>query len=363
MANATPAMHKDFPRWHSNVSVGADIERKNARWTAVHALAKSADRHMVEALVRLAFNTTRQAPSDPCLAKIHEAFQNADDTFDPRNAGRELKVYAGACLQLLFEDEFDVGAAAALSVTTAAFVGARIPDLPLDLVALAEAAISKIADANRARPTLAICGEAPKFDIDTAIEKVQTEFNGDSVAQALTTTAQSFKAALTGLMTSQAKAMAAVDRFIHVQDEELQMLSWLTGGWSFDLDRAFSGIVSESQPLLFAKELADSTTLLPGPRSIKALLVRAGLKERKKLTIAQAINAMEENWLSDLANENSSSVTTPLHFAIRRQMETSGGDAWIQNWAAVVGCDGDRPISSVTLAVQFYRERLLFLFE
>lgn len=363
MADSAPAMHVDFPRWHSDVTVGTDTERKNSRWAAVHALAESADRHMVEALVRLAFNTTRHAPSNHCLAKIHEAFRSEDDTFDSKNANRELQVYAGACLQLLFEHNSDVGAAAALSVTTAAFIGARTPNLPFNLVTLAETALARIADANRARPALAINGEMPKFNIDAAIAKVRAELNGESVAQAFTSIADSLNIALKTLSTRQMDEFSAVDRFIRVQDEELQMLWWLTGGCSFDTDYTFNAVASEAQPLLFAKELADSTTSLPGPRSIKALLLRTGIKERKKLTVAEAINAMEANWLSGLADESPSPVTTPLHFAIRRQMETDGGDAWVQNWAAVVGSDGARQIPSVPLAVQFYRERLLVLFE
>jgi hypothetical protein len=362
MADTEQAMHRDFPRWHAAVALGSEFERKKARWSAISALAENADRPMVEALVRLAFQIERHPPAKPCLDKIHEAFLAADDTFDPKNAARELQVFAGACLQLLLEQKNDIGAAAALSVTTAAFAGARIPSLPLDLVALAETALIKIADANRTRPALAISITAPEIDVEAAIDKVRREPSWESVAQALTSTASSFSAALQALAARQAGAIKAVDQFIQIQDEELQMLWWLTGGRSFDLDCAFDAVAVEAQPLVLAKELADSTTLLPGPRSIKALLARAGLKERKKLTVAAAINATDASWLSGLVDENPSPVTAPLHFAITRQTEAGGGETWVPNWSTVVGVDGARQIPSVVLAVQLYRERLLVLF-
>jgi len=359
MADTAPTMHEDFPRWHAVVTVGDDVERRAARWAAVHALAESADHSMVEALVRLAFATARHQPAKDCWAKIVEAFRHADDTFDPKNAAREMQVYAGACLQLLFEQGTEVGAAAALSITTAAFVGGRTPDLPLDLVGLAEAALTQIADARRVRPTLAISGDVPKFDSETAVNKMRAEFTGEVVAQALASVGNSFSAALKILATRQAAAIADIDRFIQVQDEELQMLWWLTGGRSVGLDCPFDEIASEAKPLVLSKELSDSTTLLPGPRSIKALLMRAGMKERQNLTVPAAINATEAEWLSVLDNDNPSPVTAPLHFAISRQTEAGGGETWVPNWSAVVGVDGERQISAVALAVQFYRERLL----
>src|SRR5436309_8856568 len=121
MLGATPAMHKDFPRWYAAVAVGGDTERRAARWAAVHSLAENADISTVEALVRLAFSTTRHPADSRYLLEVHETFRSTDDSFDPKNAIRELQVLAGASLWLLCERNDDIGAAAALSVTTAAF--------------------------------------------------------------------------------------------------------------------------------------------------------------------------------------------------------------------------------------------------
>ncbi len=366
MVGETLEMHRDFPRWYAALAIGNDEERRDARWAGVNAVAEKADRAMVEALVRLAFQTPRQPPSNHSMAKIHETFREQDDTFDSNGTAREMQVLAGACLALLFEQEDEIGAAAALSVATAAFAGARTPNLPLDIVMLAEAGIERIANAKRIRPTLSVGSEAPKFDFEAAANKVKSQQSWEAVGEAFTLAADSARTALNALAKRQMNEIRAVDRFIQIQDEELQMLWWLMGGRSFDLDCTFEQVATEAQPLVFATELADSTAILPGPRpqSIKFLLVRAGLKERKKLAIAAAINAAETSWLSVLVEEmNPSPVTAPIHFAIKRQIEAGGGETWIPNWAAVVGVEGSRQISTIALGTQFYRERLLVRFE
>ena len=183
--------------------------------------------------------------------------------------------------------------------------------LPMDLPALAEAAIERLADANRTRPSLnaLVRAEAPKFDFETAATKAK-ESNWEAVGQAFTLAANSVRTAITALAARQASATRAIDRFIQVQDEELQMLWWLIGGRSVTLDCAFDAVPADAQPLVFASELADNTASFPGPRSIRPLLTRAGLKERKKLTLAAALGATPATWLEPLVGESNPSPVT-----------------------------------------------------
>ena len=154
-----------------------------------------------------------------------------------------------------------------------------------------------------------------------------------------------------------------MNTFVRVQDEELQMLWWLTGQRSEDLDCAFGAVAADAQSLVFAKELADHTEFLPGPASVKGLLSRAGLKERKKIAISTAINAADSAWVRKFVPEGEPSpVSTPIHFGIKRQLETGQGEAWIAGWAAAVGVKATLAVSPLGLGVLFYRERLLLLF-
>jgi hypothetical protein len=356
MADERSPMHKDFPAWSANLVLGTDDEWERARWATVDILAKDADSQTVEALVRLAFGS-RHAPVKVSLDKIYQAFLDSDSAFDPKKAARELEVFAGACLQVLFDRGGTMGARAALRVLTTSFLGARVPKLPINLVALAETAVAQIAEERRARPKLTIDASG-NFGIVAAIEKLQGEDNTDNAAAALTALYKGYQ----HVLRQQNDSIRSIDRFLQAQAEELDMLWWLTGGRSLDLDIGFGSVGADAQPLLFSRELADRTTSLPGPVSIKAILLRAGIGERKKLTVPAAVIAMDTAWLSEAAAEEASSVTMPLHFAISRQLESGKGDAWVQGWSAVVDVESERRVGAADLAIQFYRESLLALF-
>lgn len=362
MADVEAPMHTDFARWHGTVGLGDDQPRRQARWQGLSAIIGEASRGDVEALVRLAFRT-RQVPAPSDLQKIRQAFKEADDAFDMHGNDRELQVLAGASLAVLMERGSDIGATAALAVTTTMLGGARAADLPMDLGILAEGAIDRIADENRKRPTLAnyTSPKVPKLGFEEAVAKVREQPNAEGFAQALNLAADATRGAIEAMAQRQASAVRAMDRFVRVQDEELQMLWWLTGQRSWDYDRGFEAVPVDAQPLVFAKELADSTEFLPGPPAVRALLSRAGLKERKRIAIPAAINATDPVWLQRvLAETDPSPASAPLHFAIKRQLETGAGDAWVAGWAAATGVIPTHALSPLTLGTLFYRERLFF---
>jgi hypothetical protein len=365
MANAqSPAMHSDFPRWYGAVGLGEDEARWQARWAGLRAVVDETDRSDLEALLRLAFKT-RQPGTAASVQKIRKAFKKADATFEMQGNDRELQVLAAVALAAIMDDGSALGAIAALSITTAALDGARSPNLPMALPVLADVALERIAEANRKRPSLnaPAVPDAPKIDFEKAATKAR-EHTGEAVAEAFTLAAASTHSAVSVMARRQASAMRALERFISVQDEELQMLWWLIGQRSEDLDRTFDQVPANTQPLVFAKELADSTVDLPGPASIKALLSRAGLKGRGKVSIATAINAADPSWLEGFMPQiEPSPVSTPIHYGIQRQTEIGDGDAWIAGWAAAVGVPATIAVAPLTLGLLFYRERLLLLFD
>ncbi|WP_160121361.1 GTPase-associated system all-helical protein GASH [Rhodovarius lipocyclicus] len=365
MANAQlPAMHADFPRWHTAIGLGDDEARRQARWAGVSTIAADGDSMNIEALLRLAYKS-RQPAAAAQVAKIREAYKVADPAFEMSGNDREMQVLAGAALAELMNRGGVAGAEAALAVSGAALGGARKANLPIDLLVLAEDALDRLADSARTRPSLKMHTqtEAPKLDFAKAIAKAQEAPNGPGFAEALVLAAEATRAALTIMTRRQTSAVNALDAFISVQDEELQMLWWLIGQRSEDLDCAFDAVPDAAQALVFAKELAGHTNESPGPPSIKGILSRAGLKERRKFPLATAINAVDPAWLASVVPEKElSPVSTPIHFGIKRQLETGAGDAWVAGWAAAVGVPPTLAFSQLALGVQFYRERLLVLF-
>lgn len=365
MADAAQPMHQDFTRWYATVSLSDDTARRDARWEGVLKVVADVDKKTVEALLRLAFGG-RASPAPQAVQSIREALRSADETFEMSGNDRELQVLAGAALAVLMEDsDNSTGEIAALGVTTASLAGARKPDLPMNLSALGEHAIASRAERNRRRPELSsyFSGEPTKIEFDKAAEKVREQFDPEGVAQAFALAAENAKAGMRTLAQRQARALRAFDGFIRIQDEELQMLWWLIGQRSQVYDCAFDDVPVDARPLVFASELANCTGILPGPPSVKALLSRAGLTERRKLVITAAVNKPRADWLEQLVNVDLSPLSTPVHCAIKRQLETGPGEAWVPGWAASCGVDAKYALPSLTLGELFYRERLLLLFE
>lgn len=365
MANTKPLpMHPDFARWHAFIGLGDDESRRQSRWAGVSVVVQAADSKDIEALIRLTFKS-RQPAAAAQVQKIREAFKTVDATFEMQGNDRELQVLTAISLAALMNQGDSKGAEAALAVTTASLAGARKPDLPMDLHVLAEGAIDQIAETNHKRPNLSAytSTNAPKFDFEISAAHARATPSWEGVAQAFTKAAEAASAAFVQIARRQANAMHAMDNFLRVQDEELQMLWWLTGQRSFDHDCTFDKVPENAQPLVFGKELADCTTCLPGPASVKALLSRAGLNDRKKIVLSGAISAADAAWLQTLAPDGEpSQVSTPIHYGIRRQLETGAGDTWIPGWAAAVDVAPNFAASPLTLGLLFYRERLLLLF-
>lgn len=354
---STP-VHPDFARWYSAVGLGDDESRRKGRGEGVRLVAERANNPMVEALIRLAFKS-RQTASESAVKEIRGILKEADETIEMQGNDRELQILAGASLAVLMESESESAAYAALAVTTTAFAGARKTDLPMDLAGLAEAALLRIAATNRERPDLSShLPDDDDLDFDAIPELVRKDQSMAGVILALEMVAETMGEAV----ERQSETLQAMDTFIRIQDEELQMLWWLTGQRSKDCNCAFSDIPAEAQPLVFGAELADATQILPGPPSAAAMLSRAGVKDKKKIAVSSAINASAQAWLRQLLGDrNPSPVTMPLHNAIYRQLETGPGETWVAGWVSATGVGDNQTLPGLTLGTLFYRERLLIL--
>jgi hypothetical protein len=348
-------------QWIRELEIGRDPAGLARRRAGVDALLKGANTADVESLVRLAF-ATKQAPPPEGAARIRQAFTASDDTFASQGNDREMQLLSAAVLTDLFLRTGNVASIAAMATSTAAGLGRPRPDLPLDLPETAEAAMQAQAEGRRRRPDLsALRGTAfPKAEFDKAPAKVQAQGDFTGVIAALTAVTEASKVAFDAAAKHVNDGLTAANAFIAIQDEELQMLWWLTGGRSWDLDRLFAQVPVEERTLVLAKELAGLTLYPPGPPAIKALLARGGVEDKEDVTIAGCVNACDKDWLQSLVDgKDPSPITRPLHFAIKRKLETDDKTAWIAGWSAVTGLDAAKKHSALHVGLLFFRERLL----
>ncbi len=354
-------LNDNFPIWYQEVSIDADDAHRSMRLAGIARLIEDADRDLIECLVRISVAIDRQEPAQPDLARVRDFFREADPTFDVANSERELQILAAATLVDLFAQSNHLGDIAALSVSTASVDGFRKLELPMDLRSLAEATLDARSVDARERPSLDDLSKSTTFKIGDGLN---VESEGAAViavdSSHLLAMAKEVQSALRSIALKQAKTVNALAKFVEVQDEELQVLWWFIGGRSTSLDCDFGKIPAAAKPLVFGKELADETYVLPGLRTIRSLMLRAGLKENSKVLIPDAVNGADTKWLKSFIGEKiCSPVTQPLHFAIERRLEVDDEKSWVDAWVTLTGIDAKQKVDSLTLAELFYREQLL----
>jgi GTPase-associated system helical domain len=352
---------EDLPRWLHGLEMNSDAEWQEKRRAGVDALTKQLTRQDVEAVVRLALKSKHQSASD-AIGRVRLPFKTADETFPSSGNDREVQLLCGATLAELLRRPGDLASVAALAVSTATSLGVNKAQLPFDLAEASEAGIQRQAELHRRRPDLSRLPIVafPKGEFDKATQKFQSQVDLANVVPTLSLLIDACKAAFDALQKRCSDGLAAAGSFVAIQDEELEMLWWLVGDRSVDLDRPFAKIAREERPLVVAKELAQMTLYVPGPTAIKSLLARSGLKDTEKVTIPACVNACDADWLRPLVDAaEPSPVTRPLHLAIKRKLETLDNDSWVAGWAATAGVGADQKFSAQHLGMQFYRERLL----
>ena len=354
-----PPMYDEFARWYGSVNLGDDQKVPRARWKGITTIVREADRNTIEGLLRLV-HQSRQRPAPNVVDKIRQAFKRADAAFEMIGNDHELRVLAASCLAVMMKTDDFIGAVAAVTATTAGFGGVRRPDLPMDLSALGEIAIIRLGDIHCVRPSLEDYMRVPRVDLN--LHKAVTEYSAGNIEEAFKIVSAKVRGAVNKLAHTQASAVREIGRFLSIQDEELQMLWWLISHRSTVLDCSFSDVAVHVRPLVIASELAEHTVFLPGPPSVNGLLSRAGLKEEESVRVVNAVSEADFDWLETLVAEvEPSYVSTPLHAAIKRQLETGRGTKWVPGWAASAEVEDDYTMSCLALGNLFYRERLLFL--
>lgn len=371
--SSTPVnMLDEFPVWMHEFELGGDAAARLRRWDGVRDITGKAAKEFIEPLVRLAFKSViRSKPNSVVLTHIVEAFRQADPESPVDPSGREIEVLAAACLVVLIgsNEDMELATTSALAVATASVCMARRPNLPMDLADIASMQLRKLSETNSRRPDFShyLDMTVSPLSLDNATQQFRAAPTPDGFAAAMKTTGEATTNALKVLLRNQQRALDATVKTMAMQDEELQMLWWLIGGRSWDLDCPFEKVNVETRTLVMAKELADKTNIHPGPASIKGLLSRASVGDAK-MSIQIAIMATESDattirWLTslldDIGDEEPSSITLPFHLAIKRQMEAGSGDSWVAAWSGAAGIPADFTCSQLQLAEHFYRERLL----
>jgi hypothetical protein len=349
--------------WMKELSFEEAPQTLQLRENAAKVMTDNLTTEQIEDLVRLAFGMKPRADC-ALMTQLIKACQDSDPSFPQFDNDRQLTLIGGMVLDRCMSDvSIDgIGVLCALAVVTASVAAKRDLKLPVNLPALATAALDKATHAGRSRPDLSKAANGITSTPTPTAPKIEA-VDAPSIQAAFTELTASVKTYTTKITRQFTAALSSTDRYLQLQDDEMQMLWWLIGERSWQLDCCLSEVSDGIRPLLIAEELAGITRILPGPLSIQSLFARAGVVATEETTLPQQIAAVtaDSDQLRKIVPETSfSSLLYPLHFGIERQMENGPGDQWVTAWRNKTGLPDALILRPIDFATQAYRERMLF---
>ena len=151
-----------------------------------------------------------------------------------------------------------------------------------------------------------------------------------------------------------------------LQRKENDILWWLVGGYSNDLERPFDGMSGAVAATIAGKELADHVIHLPGPLSVGNILHRV-IKRTKPNDVAVSLESLlpelPMHWRQELVAESSDRVLRycPLIAAIGHCVAMEDNSSWLTPFSKQFPHSTKLEIVPAVLAYQMYRERMLLL--
>lgn len=357
-------MHPNFADWYRPATFGQNRETFDLRWQGVEATINGLNLQIAMELVRLAFGRPSVSTKDVDTFRQH--FKAVDPTFLTTENDLEVQALAGSVLALLCIDKKYGRSEVPLSILTASACKTRAPKLEFDLMGMAIERLRLDGIHARNRPAMSELKEFSfKKDFTETIAALAASPDFPTAAEALKQIGVNIEHLLSDVQNNINNESALQRKILTIQDEELQMLWWMVGGWSQMWDTAFGNLDSQARPILLAKEAADMTEIFSESPGLKAIFCRVGIDESTKLTIPDAVNACGVEHLTTLAPKSTPCSTIfPMHSAIFRALETGADRTWIAAWSKTSGIDEETPVVPLELALQFHRElKLRTVFE
>lgn len=356
-------MHKDFAEWYRIVAIEPNEEKLTKRWAAIeewHGEMFENTEHLLD-IVRVFL--ARPLDDQNSIDEFVAFMQRHDAAFPQRNE-LELRVLAGAaivkCLSDLDTAEENPSAIiAGLAILVGSFQREIEPSPLQEIEELARHHFGNFEDQVRSRSH----GLSSSIS-DEKTKKLLKQFSsappGDH-SQLYNAILPVLQAALESAEKADS-TIEAIQHDLRCVDEECDMLWWLEGGCSRDLNEAWSSISKDAVPVVAAKELADLTTMIPGPRHSKALLqkVASGVA-CNELVFGDAINSVPVDWLNEAIKPLSKVKAfdlTPVWFALTKRAETDDS-AWQSYFEKMSGIPTTKRLNAYDLAQQTYTEALL----
>lgn len=336
-------MHKNFGEWYRQVSIPCTDDSLKKRWVGVESWVKTS-RGDVAALLETV-RIFRGLPEKTSREAFLEAFRKQDATFAQRDNAHEQQVLAGAalvhCVGTRGRPNDEGGLRTAILAATALEASSlRVVEVNKTLdeqVGEVRAGLHAMAREQRRRrqfETLLLSAE----EEDEFKKTIATNVSDHSQLRV------SFEKAFQMLLIAVNRSESALDAAAHglrCADEETNILWWLAGGSSKDLNKPWSAL-KDAAPLIAAWELADLTDVALGPQDAAALLERVLAEAKGNKNEDQAlslyVNAVPDALVkARVAKFDAQALDlAPLSLALSKRVE-GNSTSWLPFFESVSG--------------------------
>jgi hypothetical protein len=374
-----------FADWCRIVDPNPRADTLATRWNVIEALSERAYVALVLDLVRL-YTGARQRDV-PSAAPFVAEFKKADPTLPIKGNDELVRILAGATLAAVITDRDAVADSTALALVSARFAGHGgtpvNPDLEEDtdryLIVRSRQARSPDSQVRKGTPVasrikkivipdLAKLGQMASVhhyeEYNTAATSIQA-YAGDMTKVLGKLRDLIAEAVADDAVLPSANGLEQLPEWKSTK-EELNILWWLYGESSRDLELPTANLSVDTFTLPAGKELADLTTLLPGILSADAMLRRAlrgtGGALDAPVGLHALVDAPGSDWCRATVEATDAPPTSlgtlaPLHLALRRSV--SDGHGWLPAFLGALGLADEPHLLPVAAAHQIYTERLL----
>lgn len=355
-------MDINFGEWYRTAHLQPDDKLLKKRWKGIQNFSKNLTGLGILDLAHL-FHA-RSPRGLHFQEQFRAAFFNADNAFQMQGNDCELAVLAGATLACVIDGkDSSLGDVAALAIVCPSFQGKAKTAMVPDIQKRARKYLIQ-RSANLRTSAGATRKHIPTPQIDDSLKAISEAFSTNTLTNVATPLTDLLKK-LGTVLQKVVESTNQLQRNQPLYREESDMLWWMQGKHSRDLEVSLDQINLAAASILAGKELADLTKVLPGPFAAQAILYQILLREgsdiHTEVTLSSAINELSrewrQRWIQGLGNSKTIDLC-PVSFAVKKSLEANNARSWSAAFKKTTTLNTSVRIKPVRLAVQVYEESL-----
>ncbi|WP_219097711.1 GTPase-associated system all-helical protein GASH [Pseudomonas sp. UMAB-40] len=350
---------------YGKFGLATDAALIEARGVGVEAAAAALNVDGIPELLRYIFGLVR----DGAPPAFFEAFSQKDPTFDVQPADKEAILLATSIASYELENETNVSGMLALCLMTASMGGLRKPVLDEQLLVLAERTLAEAQGQSNVVPSVRTAPKQPKAlaEIVVALDAATNQQHLHVAKASVMGSVQELIKYVESAASASAKADNETLAYVTALERELRTHWWVTGGWSTDAAKPFRQIATVEAALRAGRELFDKNPTKLGLFAAPALLSlvvesgrQGGLED---VSIIEAATNLNRAWRNETYGAIAvGKIADLLPFSAAQGLAADSADAedWHPRFKRLTNIDPSTTLNPLDLALQVYRERLVF---